>query len=77
METALPPHNWYPVKEKQTQHHESRLLNYLLSNYDRKVRPIVDHKKNVTVHLGITLARIVDLVRSTVVAIGKFTSAVL
>ena len=41
---------------------ESRLLKYLLSNYNKQVRPVYDHRGNVTVHVGITLTQIFDMV---------------
>ena len=52
-----------PVKAKQMQH-ESRLLHYLLKNYNKQVRPVLDHTENVTVHVGITLTQIFDMVRN-------------
>jgi hypothetical protein len=50
-----------PVKPKQEQH-ESRLLHYLLTNYNRQVRPLLDHSGNITVSVGITLTQIFDMV---------------
>ena len=41
---------------------ESRLLQHLLTNYDRRVRPIVDPQKNITIYVGITLTQIFDMV---------------
>ena len=45
-----------------TAQHESRLLEYLLTNYNRHVRPVLNHTKNVTVNVGITLTQIFDMV---------------
>ena len=42
--------------------HESRLLEYLMTNYNRHVRPVLNHTKNVTVNVGITLTQIFDMV---------------
>ena len=50
-----------PVKQKQTQH-EARLLHYLITNYNKNVRPLLDHNGNITVHVGITLTQIFDMV---------------
>lgn len=61
--TTIPPDELYPVKSPWLTHHESRLLNYLLTNYNNKVRPILDHNSNITVHVGITLTQIFDMVR--------------
>ena len=44
---------------------ESRLLKHLLTNYDKRVRPILDAKKNITIYVGITLTQIFDMVRSS------------
>ena len=41
---------------------ESRLLKHLLINYDKRVRPILDAKKNITIYVGITLTQIFDMV---------------
>lgn len=41
---------------------ESRLLAYLMKNYDRDVRPVINVNDNVTVHVGITLTQIFDMV---------------
>ena len=41
---------------------ESRLLKHLLTNYDKRVRPILDAKKNITIYVGITLTQIFDMV---------------
>lgn len=43
---------------------ESRLVNYLMQNYDREVRPVSDMRRNVTVKVGITLTQIFDMVRN-------------
>ena len=61
--TSIPPDDLFPVKEIKQQH-ESRLLTYLLSNYNKQVRPILDHNGNITVHVGITLTQIFDMVRN-------------
>ena len=53
--TSLPERNI-------TAQHESRLLEYLLTNYNRHVRPVLNHTKNVTVNVGITLTQIFDMV---------------
>ena len=51
-----------PVKPTVEQQ-ESRLLAYLMQNYDRQVRPLTNHNGNITVHVGITLTQIFDMVR--------------
>jgi hypothetical protein len=43
---------------------ESRLLNYLMANYDREVRPVYNASKAVVVRVGITLTQIFDMVSS-------------
>ena len=43
---------------------ESRLLKHLLTNYDKRVRPILNAKKNITIYVGITLTQIFDMVSS-------------
>ena len=48
---------------------ESRLLTYLMSNYDREVRPVFNVSETVQVHVGITLTQIFDMVRTE-----RFTS---
>jgi hypothetical protein len=58
--TLIPPDEMDPVKPKQEQH-ESRLLHYLLTNYNRQVRPLLDHSGNITVSVGITLTQIFDM----------------
>ena len=50
-----------PVKPTVEQQ-ESRLLAYLMQNYDRQVRPLTNHNGNITVHVGITLTQIFDMV---------------
>ena len=52
----------HPVKEHKTQE-ESRLLNYLMANYDREVRPVYNASQAVVVRVGITLTQIFDMVR--------------
>ncbi len=42
---------------------ESRLLSYLMRNYDREVRPVINVSSKVTVLVGITLTQIFDMVR--------------
>jgi len=49
-----------PVKEHGVQE-ESRLLNYLMSNYDREVRPVYNASQKVVVRVGITLTQIFDM----------------
>ena len=41
---------------------ESKLLKYLMRNYDREVRPVVDPKTAMVVNVGITLTQIFDMV---------------
>ena len=40
-----------------------RLYDDLLSNYNRLIRPVVNHTQKVTVKLGVRLSQLVDLVR--------------
>ena len=47
---------------RHDEQHESRLLDHLLSDYNKQVRPIIDHRRNITVHVGITLTQIFDMV---------------
>ena len=42
---------------------ESRLLTYLMENYDREVRPVYNASDQVVVKVGITLTQIFDMVR--------------
>jgi len=58
--TLVPPDEMNPVKPKQEQH-EARLLHYLLTNYNRQVRPLLDWTGNITVSVGITLTQIFDM----------------
>ena len=39
-----------------------RLYDDLLSNYNRLIRPVVNHTEKVTVKLGISLSQLVELV---------------
>ena len=41
---------------------ESRLLTYLMENYDREVRPVYNASDQVVVKVGITLTQIFDMV---------------
>ena len=41
-----------------------RLYDDLLSNYNRLIRPVVNHTQKVTVKLGLRLSQLVDLVSS-------------
>lgn len=41
---------------------EKRLLNYLMRNYDRSIRPVKNASTPVVIRLGITLTQIFDLV---------------
>ena len=41
---------------------ESKLLKYLMQNYDREVRPVIDPKTAMKVFVGITLTQIFDMV---------------
>ncbi len=50
-----------PSGEKPSQH-ESRLLEYLMAKYNNKVRPVFNASSIVTVHVGITLTQIFDMV---------------
>ena len=43
--------------------HERRLLQYLLSGYDRSVRPSQDAAKPLNVTFGMALTQIIDVVR--------------
>lgn len=51
-----------PVRDPSIVQEESRLLNYLMQNYDRDVRPVISHKSTVQVKVGITLTQIFDMV---------------
>ena len=39
-----------------------RLYDDILSNYNRLIRPVVNHTEKVTVKLGLRLSQLVDLV---------------
>ena len=39
-----------------------RLYDDLLSNYNRLIRPVIDHTDKVTVKLGVSLSQLVELV---------------
>jgi len=41
---------------------EARLLEDILGNYDKKLRPVIKKQHNVTVKLGLTLNQIIDVV---------------
>lgn len=41
---------------------EKMLLNYLMRNYDRSIRPVKNASNPVVIRLGITLTQIFDLV---------------
>ena len=51
---------------------ESRLLKHLLTNYDKRVRPILNAKKNITIYVGITLTQIFDMVSILFVFVISF-----
>ena len=67
----------HPVKNELPLSHprqdESRLLNHLLTNYDKRVRPILDAKKNITIYVGITLTQIFDMVSKSFFNIVSLT----
>ena len=44
---------------------ETRLLNHLMQNYDKEVRPVYDAASKVVVNVGITLTQIFDMVGGT------------
>jgi len=50
----------YPAKEYSNQE-ESKLLNYLMANYDREVRPVYNASSAVFIKVGITLTQIFDM----------------
>lgn len=50
----------YPAKEYSDQE-ESKLLNYLMANYDREVRPVYNASSAVFIKVGITLTQIFDM----------------
>ena len=56
------------IPPPKPQKDESKLLAYLMQNYDRDVRPVVNVNDNVTVHVGITLTQIFDMVREVLLA---------
>ena len=43
-----------------------RLYDDLLSNYNRLIRPVINHTEKVTVKLGVSLSQIVELVSITI-----------
>ena len=47
-----------------------RLYDDLLSNYNRLIRPVINHTEKVTVKLGVSLSQIVELV-SNIIFINK------
>ena len=51
----------YAARQRETQE-ESRLLTYLMENYDREVRPVYNASHPVEVKVGITLTQIFDMV---------------
>ena len=55
-----PAKNEVPLNQPRQE--ESRLLEHLLTNYDKRVRPVLDAKKNITIEVGITLTQIFDMV---------------
>ena len=46
---------------------ESKLLKYLMQDYDREVRPVFDPKTAMIVNVGITLTQIFDMVSESIV----------
>ncbi len=42
--------------------HSKRLLDYLLSNYDNVVRPVMHESERINVYLGMKLSQIADIV---------------
>ena len=42
-----------------------RLYDDLLSNYNRLIRPVINHTEKVTVKLGVSLSQIVELVSTS------------
>ena len=55
-----PSKNEVPLNQPRQE--ESRLLEHLLTNYDKRVRPVLDASKNITIEVGITLTQIFDMV---------------
>ena len=55
-----PAKNEKPLNQPRQE--ESRLLGHLLTNYDKRVRPIRDPSKNITIYVGLTLTQIFDMV---------------
>ena len=53
----------YAARQRETQE-ESRLLTFLMENYDREVRPVYNASHPVEVKVGITLTQIFDMVSS-------------
>lgn len=51
---------------------ESRLLTYLMQNYDREVRPVFNFSDTVQVKVGITLTQIFDMVSENVLPSPPF-----
>ena len=43
-----------------------RLYDDLLSNYNRLIRPVINHTEKVTVKLGVSLSQIVELVSNEI-----------
>ena len=43
-----------------------RLYDDLLSNYNRLIRPVINHTEKVTVKLGVSLSQIVELVSNII-----------
>ena len=63
-------YNSYAAREKETQE-ESRLLTFLMENYDREVRPVYNASHTVEVKVGITLTQIFDMVSWSLLKIEK------
>ena len=51
-----------PSEEDYQTNDEKKLLNYLMRNYDKRIRPVKNVSSPVLIRLGITLTQIVDLV---------------
>ena len=51
-----------------------RLYDDLLSNYNRLIRPVINHTEKVTVKLGVNLSQIVELVSITIFLIKRCRS---
>ena len=56
----MPPS--HVTTESEQSYYESKLINTLLSDYNKMARPVANHSQAVTVYFGLSLQQIIDVV---------------